>query len=96
MIFLFKVSNHFIIVVYMVTKTINIIFFSNCCSKSIFSAGSDGYNLSACGPFRWNKIEQIFRGINFYQYYKKSFSSGCVDITFLGFLEAAAVAIFAV
>ena len=53
MVFVFEICYHFFNVVDMVTKTVSIIYFlSSLCSRSIFSNGALGYNLSVFfGPF---------------------------------------------
>ena len=63
MIFAFEVSNHLFNVADMVIKTVNIIcFFCSPCSKSSFSNGADGYDLSVLCSFYIVQDTQICLG----------------------------------
>ena len=81
----------------MVIKTVNIIyFFSKLCSRSIFSNGADGYNLSVLWSIYYLKnFKQVCQGKTL-SGVVKIINSGNADRACLEFLEAAAVVNFAV
>ena len=59
-VFVFEVCDHHFNVVDLVIKTVNIVyFFSNLCSRSSFSNGAFGYNVSVFWSIYYIKLRQI-------------------------------------
>ena len=60
-VFVFEICAHFLSFIDVVYKTVDMIYFFNRCSKSIFlfSNGADGYKLSVFASIYMVKIKQI-------------------------------------